>query len=109
MVITGKIFDIVIISDGVAQIVIRKKDNGKVVPIAITVLGYWKDKALKDLKLQPKDKIKANLHLKSKLYNGKYYTDVFFREIYVVERAPAQIGRILFDKETGEVLDESGI
>ena len=104
MVITGRIFDIVIVADNVAQIVIKKKDKEKIVPVAITILGYWKDKALKEMKLKPKDKIKGNVYLKSKLYNGKYYTDVFFREVYLIEPAPIKMNQSLFvDKETGEV------
>lgn len=117
MVITGRIFDIVIISDKVAQIVIRKKLSDKIVPVAITVYGYWKDKALNELKLKPKDKIKGNLYLKSRLYNGKYYTDVFFKEIYIAEefiktKLNGGGGANLFqsdgtflDLETGEIME----
>ena len=85
MIITGRIFDIVTVSDNVAQIVLRKKLADKIVPVAVTVFGYWKDKAIRDMKLKPKDKIKGNLYLKSRIYNGKYYTDVFFKEILLVE------------------------
>lgn len=102
MVIQGRIFDIVHINDLVMQIVIRKKDKDKIVPVAIQVVGYWKEKAL-SMKLRPKDKIKGNLYLKSRLYNGKYYTDVFFREIYVIEPAPVKMTNP-FDNETGEIL-----
>lgn len=104
MVITGRIFDIVIINDKFAQIVIRKKDREKILPVSITVGGFWKDKALNELKLKPKDKIKGNLYLKSKLHNGRYYTDVFFREIIVVERAPIKMNELFIDMDTGEVL-----
>jgi hypothetical protein len=104
MVITGRIFDIVTISDKVAQIVIRKKDKDKVVPVAITIMGYWKDKALNELKIRQKDKIKGNVYLKSRIYNDKYYTDVFFREIYVIEKAPINMNTLFVDKETGEIL-----
>jgi hypothetical protein len=98
MILVGRIFDIVIINDKVAQIVLRKKLNDKIVPVAISVFGYYKDKALKDLKLKAKDKIKGNIYLKSKLYNGKYYTDIYFKDIFVVEKAPTN-GQTLFDKE----------
>jgi hypothetical protein len=104
MVITGRIFDIVIINEKVAQIVIRKKDREKILPVSITVMGFWKDKALNELKLKPKDKIKGNLYLKSRLYNGRYYTDAFFREIIVVERAPIKMNELFIDMDTGEVL-----
>lgn len=105
MIITGRIFEIVIVNDAIAHIVIKKKDKGKIVPVAITVSGYWKDKALKEL--QPRDKIRGNLYLKSRLYNNRYYTDVFFREIYIVEKAPVKMRKSetgdLFDPKTGEV------
>ena len=63
MMITGKIFDIHILNDKSAQIILRKKLGDKVVPVAIEVFGYWKDKALNELKLKPKDKIRANFYL----------------------------------------------
>ncbi len=110
MIITGRIFDIVIVSDKTANIILKKKMADKIVPVAITVFGYWKDKAVKELK--PKDKIKANVYMKSKIYNGKWYTDVYFKEIYLIESAPKPMGRKLFDMvddnmvdtETGEVI-----
>ena len=115
MVITGSIFDIVVINPKVAQIVLKKKMNEKIVPVAISVLGYWKDRALNDMKLKLKDKIKANVYMKSKLYNGKYYTDVYFKEIMLVEEAPKVMnGSSLFnteeglvDLETGEIMEEN--
>jgi len=115
MVITGRIFDIVVINPKVAQIVLKKKMNEKIVPVAISVLGYWKDRALNDMKLKLKDKIKANVYMKSKLYNGKYYTDVYFKEIMLVEEAPKVMnGSSLFnteeglvDLETGEIMEEN--
>jgi len=64
MVIVGRIFDIVVISEKVAQIVLKKKMNDKVVPVAISVFGYWKDRALNEMKLKGKDKIKANVCVK---------------------------------------------
>jgi len=104
MQITGRIFDIVTINDKVSQIVIRKKDKDKVVPVAITIMGYWKDKAINELKIRQKDKIKGNLYLKSRIYNDKYYTDVFFREIFVIEKAPINMNTLFVDKTTGEIL-----
>jgi hypothetical protein len=103
-VITGRIFEIIIVSEKVAQIVINKKDSkGKVIPIAISVVGFWKDKAMN---LKQKDKIRGNLYFKSNLYNGKYYTDVQFKEIDVLEQAPINLSQrtLLVDVETGEIL-----
>jgi len=103
-VLSGRIFEIIIVNEKVAQIVINKKDkNGKVIPITISVVGFWKDKIAT---LRQKDKIRGNLYLKSNLYNGKYYTDVQFKEIDLLEAAPIKMGRntLFVDKETGEVL-----
>lgn len=87
MVITGRIYDIVIVNDKVAQIILRKKMNDKIVPVAISVFGWWKQK-IHEMKLKPKDKIKANVYMKSKIWNGKWYTDVYFKEVYLIEEAP---------------------
>lgn len=113
MIYTGRIFDIVHVSDKVAQIILKKKDKDKVVPVAIKVMGYWRDKAINEMKLKPKDKIRGNLYLKSNLYQGKYYTDVFFREIFLVEPAPVKMEGNLFkteaglvDGDTGEIINE---
>jgi hypothetical protein len=103
-VLSGRIFEIIIVNEKVAQIVINKKDkNGKVIPITISVVGFWKDKIAT---LRQKDKIRGNIYLKSNLYNGKYYTDVQFKEIDLLEAAPIKMGRntLFVDKETGEVL-----
>jgi len=112
MVIVGRIFDIVVLNDKVAQVVLRKKVSDKVVPVAITVFGYWKDRIINEMKLKPKDKIKGNVYMKSKLYNGKYYTDVYFKEVYLIEEGPKAMASGLFqtdqgivDEETGEIID----
>jgi hypothetical protein len=103
-VLSGRIFEIIIVNEKVAQIVINKKDkNGKVIPITVSVVGFWKDKIAN---LKQKDKIRGNLYLKSNLYNGKYYTDVQFKEIDLLEPAPVKMGTttLFVDRETGEIL-----
>ena len=106
-VISGRIFEIIVVNEKVAQIVINKKDSkGKVIPLTISVIGYWKDKVINDMKLRQKDKIRGNIYMKSNLYNGKYYTDVQFKEIDLLEPAPIKMGTttLFVDKETGEIL-----
>jgi hypothetical protein len=121
MVITGRIFDIKVINEKYAQVVLKKKMSDKIVPVAIGVFGYWKDKIIKEMKLKPKDKIKGNLYMKSKLWtdkNGvdKYLTDVYFKEVYLIEEGPRQMGNLFhqaeeedddikFDVETGEIFE----
>jgi hypothetical protein len=104
---SGRIFDIVEISPKVAQIVLKKKINNKIQPVAICVFGYWRDKALNEMKLKVKDKIRGNLYLKSKP-NGRsgYYTDVYFKEIFIVENAPTNMRELfVVDRETGEIIE----
>jgi succinyl-CoA synthetase beta subunit len=110
MILQGKIFDIVIVNDKVAQIVIRKKLGEKIVPVAVSVFGYWKDKALNELKLKPKDKIKGNLYIKSKIFNGRYYTDIFYKDIILVEEHNASVltQSKMFDIDTEEIDQETG-
>jgi hypothetical protein len=105
MVIVGRIYEIIIVSQGVAKIIIKKKMKNKVVPVAVSLLGYWKDKMM-DMNLKPKDKIKGNLYMESRLYKDKWYTDLYFNEIYLIENAPIKMGstNLFYDKETGEVL-----
>ena len=110
MILQGKIFDIVVINEKVAQIVIRKKLGEKIVPVAVNVFGYWKDKALNELKLKPKDKIKGNLYIKSKIFNGRYYTDIFYKDIILVDEfvASSLTQSNMFDIDKEEVDEETG-
>jgi hypothetical protein len=100
MIITGRIFDIIHVNDKVSQIILRKKDRGKYELSALTIIGWWKDKAFEQ-DLKPKDKIKANFRIRSNEHKGRYYSEAICREIYVVEKAP-----IKFDKKTGELFGE---
>jgi hypothetical protein len=115
MVIVGRIWEIKVVNDKVAHIVLRKKMNDKIVPVAISVFGYWKDKIF-EMKLKPKDKIKANIYMKSKEWNDKWYTDVYFREVYLIEKAPMamnernlfEMNDTIIDDDTGFTIGEGG-
>jgi hypothetical protein len=78
--IVAKILVINKISEKSAQIVVEKQIKGKKTPIAINIFGYWKDK-MESLKLLPKEKIEGRVYVKSNLYNGKWYTDLYFKGI----------------------------
>jgi hypothetical protein len=78
--IVGKILMINIISEKSAQVVVEKQIKGKKTPIAINIFGFWKDK-MDSLKLLPKEKIEGRVYVKSNLYNGKWYTDLYFKGI----------------------------
>jgi hypothetical protein len=78
--LVARILTINIISDKSAQIVVEKQIKGKKTPIAINVWGFWKEK-MDSLKLLPKEKIEGRVYAKSTLYNGKWYTDLYFKGI----------------------------
>ena len=78
--IVWKILTINVISDKSAQIVLEKQIKGKKTPIAINVFGFWKEK-LDNLNLQPKEKIEGRVYVRSNLYKGKWYTDLYFKGI----------------------------
>lgn len=97
MQITGRIYEIVTVNEKVIQIILRKKDRGKFELSALTLFGYWKDKAMEQ-GLRPKDKIKANFRIRSNEHKGRYYSEAMCREIYIVEKAPYKV-----DISTGEL------
>jgi len=102
----GRIYEIVNESEKVSKIVLRKKVNNKIVPVAITVFGYWKERMLA-MNLKPKDKIRANIYMKSRQWNDKWFTDVYFRGIDLLEKAPVRMGeRSLFESTEEEPTDE---
>ena len=78
--IVAKIVVINKISEKSAQIVVEKQIKGKKTPIAINVFGFWKEK-MESLQLQPKEKIEGRVYVKSNLWNGKWYTDLYFKGI----------------------------
>ena len=78
--ITGRIIEVKVISDKVAKVVIQKQVQGKKTAIAIEVFGLWKIK-VDELRLQKNEKIVGKLFLKSNIYNGKWYTDCYFKEV----------------------------
>jgi hypothetical protein len=75
--ITARILTINVLSDKSAQIVLKKQVHGKQVAIAIEVYGFWKEK-FDALKLKPKDKITGTFYISSRLYKGKWYTNLNF-------------------------------
>jgi hypothetical protein len=99
MVQSGTIFEIIKVNEDTIQIILNKRDRGKPYLSAITLFGYWKDKAL-NLGLRPKDKIKTNVRIRSNEYKGKYYDQQMGREIYIVDKAPYKV-----DVTTGELFD----
>lgn len=109
-ILTGKIFTINEISPKVAQIVVKKQVRGKQTAIAIEVYGFWKEKA-DALKLKKNDKIKGRVYAKSNLYKNKWYSDLYFREIELVEPKAKHGGNLRDEDIIGDVkhfYDEQG-
>lgn len=119
--ITGRILTINVVSQKLAQIVLKKQVAGKLTPIAINVFGFWKDK-MDELKLLKNEKIGGTIYLKSNLYKGKYYTEVYFKEIERIQQIAKNtffeqnkkteqnlfddddITTYIVDEETGEII-----
>lgn len=111
MEIKGKVFQVLEVSSYVAQVILKKRVHGKTQPIAFVALGHWRDVVVRDLKLKKDDYILANFYLKSRLYNGKWYTEAEIRNIQRVEKpqkkdteTPGQISLI----PNSEIRDDKG-
>ena len=100
-VIKGRILTINLLSEKSAQVILKKQVKGKKTAIAIDVFGFWKDK-MEELHLKKNDKIKGVVYIKSNLYKGKYYTDIYFNHIELVneEKNNKPIDNNLFNNET---------
>lgn len=95
----GTIYDIIEIDNDTIKVLLNKRDFGKPYLSAVTYWGYWKKKALEQ-GIGIKDKIKTNVVIKSREYNGKYYDQQQGRQIYIVSKAKYKV-----DKSTGELFD----
>jgi len=110
-ILKGKIFDIHNITDKDVQIVVRKKIGEKIVPVAISMFGFYWEKA-KAMGLKQGDKITGKVYLKSKFWEKgtKYFTDAYFKEIKVLERGNtiqfiSDQKRTIVNTETGEIIE----
>jgi hypothetical protein len=119
LTITGRVFDIEQINEKVCKVIIQKQVRGEKVPMAFACLGKQRDVVIEKLKLKKKDKITANIDIKSRLYNGKWYTDVTMYNIELIPDKPkdkpeAQEELDFFaegnvDFETGEVKEDDDL
>jgi len=115
--IKGKIFLINKVSDKSAQIVLCKNIRGKNVLIIISIFGIWKKK-FEEKGIKKNDTISGTVYSDAKLYNGKWYNDLYFNE--VIKKQPRNRNRkmdvqdlfsdggignnYIVDEETGEIL-----
>ena len=101
MVIRGKVFDIIKVSDKVTQVVlIVKKGTGF---IHVCFIAYQDVKALiNQINLCKKDIVKIDYYVKSKKYEDKYFTSAIIEKIIITEKSSPQL---IIDMMTGEIMN----
>ncbi len=114
--ITGRVFQIQEINEKVCKVVLQKQSRGEKVPMAFSALGKQRDAVINQLKLKPKDKIRFEFDIKSRLWNNKWFTDLNIFHIELIPDKPKDKpeaqeeldfesdGNCIIDDETGEVL-----
>jgi hypothetical protein len=100
MIVTGKIMDIVNVSDKVTQIVIRVKKEEIYLPVAYVCFTEIKALILQ-LRIEKGDFVKITYYLKSKKYNEYYTTSAIVEKICITQKGTKQLMVCL---ETGEIL-----
>jgi len=99
MIVTGKIMDIVNVSDKVTQIVIRVKKEEIYLPVAYVC--FTEIKALIcQLRIEKGDYVKITYYLKSKKFDEHYSTSAIVQKISITQKGTKQL---MVDLETGEL------
>ena len=115
--IKGKIFLINKISEKSLQIILLKKIRKKDSLFVISIFGFWKTK-FEEKGIQKNDTISGTVYSDAKLYNGKWYNNLFFNEVIKIDKknknkkmdvqdlfSSGGIGNTyIVDEETGEIL-----
>ena len=99
MVVTGKIMDVLNVSDKVTQVVIRVKKDEIYLPVAYICFQDIKVLVSK-LRVEKGDFVKITYYLKSKMYNEVYTTSAIVEKICITQKAKNQYS---VDMETGEI------
>jgi RNase P/RNase MRP subunit p29 len=112
MTIEGKVFEILQSSEKMWEVVLRKKHKEKIVPISFLAFSFTIND-VKRLNIKPKDRVKIQFHLRSKMYGNRYYTSAVIDKIDILQRdagtpnmfhtdvASMPFGDV--DMETGEI------
>jgi RNase P/RNase MRP subunit p29 len=112
MTIEGKVFEILQSSEKMWEVVLRKKHKEKIVPISFLAFVFTIND-VKRLNIKPKDRVKIQFHLRSKMYGNRYYTSAVIDKIDILQRdagtpnmfhtdvASMPFGDV--DMETGEI------
>jgi hypothetical protein len=114
MNIEGKVFDLITRNEKVWEVVIRKKHKDKIIPISFVAFSYMIS-IVKALNIKPKDRIKIQFHLASKMFSERYYTSAIIDKIDILQRDMGtsnmfhvENGDEAFDEvdiETGEIFE----
>lgn len=99
MVVTGKIIDVLNVSDKVTQVVIRVKKDEIYLPVAYICFQDIKV-LVSQLRVEKGDFVKITYYLKSKIYNGVYTTSAIVQKICITQKAKNQYSVDMF---TGEI------
>jgi len=116
LTISGRVFLIQEINDKVCKVVLQKQVRGEKIPMAFSAVGKQRDVVIKELKLKPKDKIRFDFDVKSRLWNDKWYSDLNIFHIELLPDKPKEkpeaqeeldfFAEGSFDAETGEVFEK---
>ena len=100
MICKGKILEIIVVTDTVAQVILQSKKDDTYNTTAYTA---YHDiiVLLKHLMLDKGDYVKVTFSVKSKRYENKYYTNAIIEKISLISKKSQQLE---VDMETGEIL-----
>lgn len=100
MICKGKILEIIVVTDTVAQVILQSKKDDTYYTTAFTA---YQDiiLLLKHLMLDKGDYVKVTFSVKSRKYENKYYTNAIVEKISLISKKSQQLE---VDMETGEIL-----
>lgn len=99
MITTGKIVDVLNVSDKVTQVIIRVKKDEIYLPIAFVCFENIKS-LISQLRIEKGDFVKITYYLKSKKHNELYYTSAIIEKISITQKATNQYS---VNMMTGEI------
>lgn len=83
----GRIYDINVISEKKAQVVLKRTYKGKPILSVYEAFGYVKEK-MDALKLQKNERVEGRWYTKANLWKGKWYADNLILEIQRYVKKP---------------------
>jgi hypothetical protein len=99
MICRGKVSEIIVVNESVAQVIIKVKRGEIYLPVAFIALSSIKV-LMQQINVEKGDTVKIEYYLKSKKWQDKYKTDAIIHSIRIIAKKPSQL---LIDMETGEI------